>query len=724
MNHTQNEFPLNELEGIIERITFQNEENGYMVARFIPKGEHQEVTLVGTLTGVNVGEAIKIRGVWGNHPLYGKQFEVREFTIILPSSIEGIRRYLGSGLIKGVGPVTATRIVDHFGIKSLDIIENSPQRLLEVPKIGPKRTEMITQAWEEQKQIKEIMVFLQSYSISTSLAIKIYKQYGNNAISIVRNNPYQLARDIYGVGFKTADKIARQLGLPQDAPSRIQAGILYSIGSESNDGHCFVEKNKLLLIASKLLEVDSPSCSVELENLIKQREVEMEDNAIYLPPFLIAERSVATKINSILTSPRDRLAVFNDVNWQAAFEWLDQTNKIQLTDQQKKAIQMSLTAKISILTGGPGTGKSTITGTIIRMIQSKGCSVLLAAPTGRAAKRLTEATGLTAKTIHRLLEFSPSSKDHFQRDKENPLDADLIIIDETSMVDILLMHHLMSALDIGSHILFVGDADQLPSVGPGNVLKDMIDSNDIPVTRLDTIFRQAENSYIILNAHRINQGQFPIFDQKSRDFFLFNESEPEKAADWVLDIVTHRIPTTFGYRPESDIQVLSPMHRGPAGVRELNLRLQEALNPAETSKPEYKQGFRSLRSGDRIMQIRNNYDLQVFNGDLGMIQNIDLEDQNLIVNYDNRFVSYDFSQLDELIHAYAISIHKAQGSEFKVVVIPILTQHYMMLQRNLLYTGITRAREMVVLVGNKKAITIAVNNDRPAQRNTRLAMRI
>jgi len=713
-----------QMEGVVERITYQNEENGYTIAKLIPRGKVQEITVVGTLTGVNVGESLRLQGIWINHVQYGRQFEVRSFEVTLPATIEGIRKYLGSGLIKGIGPVNASRIVDTFGMDTLDVIESTPQRLLEIPGIGEKRVEMILSAWEEQKQIKEIMLFLQSNGVSTSLAVKIFKQYADKAIQVVRTDPYRLARDIFGIGFKTADKIARQLGIAEDAPSRIQAGLLFALGQLSGEGHCYAEHEQLLAAAAALLEIDAQLCESQIEILVKQGDLILDEEALYLPPFHYAEVGAAGKLRRIQTTPRDRLAVFRGINWPLAFEALDENSTFKLTDQQKLAVRMALTEKVSVLTGGPGTGKSTITFSIIQLLKQRHCTVLLAAPTGRAAKRLSEATGLEAKTIHRLLEFSPTSSDPFVRDQENPLDADMIIIDETSMVDILLLNHLLSAIEAGSHIVFVGDVDQLPSVGPGNVLRDMIDSEVIPVTRLDTIFRQSEDSYIIVNAHRINQGEFPQFTTQSKDFFLFPEEDSEKAADRVVELATTRIQNKFGFNPQKDIQVLSPMHRGDTGVSELNRRLQEMLNPPSSSRAEYRQGGRVFRESDRVMQIRNDYERKIFNGDMGVIHKIDLESQLLSIDFEGRLVACEYQQLDELVHAYAVSIHKSQGSEFPVVIIPILMQHYMMLQRNLLYTGVTRARKMVVLVGSKRAIGRAVKNNQIARRNTRLADRL
>lgn len=720
----QTENHLTEIEGSIEHFTFRNEDNGYAVARFQPTDKRYTITVVGTLAGVHIGESLTIRGVWTTHPEYGRQFEVRDYTVKLPATIEGIRKYLASGLIKGIGPVMAGRIVDQFGKDTLDIIEEDIGRLKEVHGIGKKRVKKIASAWEEQKQIKEIMIFLQAHDVSTSLSIKIYKEYENEAIQVLRTDPYRLAKDIFGIGFKTADKIARKLGLPPDSPERIQAGLTYALGTFSDDGHCYATREQLVEEASGLLEVPPDVCEWQLDVLLGSEELIADDDAVYLPPFYYAELGVARKLRLLHERSRDRLAGFEDVDWPRVFAYLDDNNSFQLAKQQKQAVKMALTEKVSILTGGPGTGKSTIVGTIIRLLRAKERSVLLAAPTGRAAKRLSETTGVPAQTIHRLLEFSPSSGSMFLRDRTNPLDSDMIIVDEASMIDILLMNHLLKAVEAGSHLLLVGDVDQLPSVGPGNVLLDIIASGVIPVTRLRTIFRQATNSTIVVNAHRINQGHFPDFPRDVDDFFFFNMPEPEPAADLLIDIVARRIPQKFAYDPHEDVQVLSPMHRGAAGVGELNRRLQERLNAARDTKPQYQYGSRTFRLGDRVMQIRNDYDKEVFNGDMGHIVRLDRDEQELVVNFDGHHVSYEFHELDQLLHSYAVSVHKSQGSEFPVVVMPLLTQHYMMLQRNLLYTGVTRAREMVVLVGSKRALAIAVKNDRITQRNTKLTERL
>lgn len=712
------------LAGVMERFTFQNEENGYTVAQLTPHGQTYTVTVVGTLTGVAVGEAVRLRGFWTTHPTHGRQFEVREFQVQLPATVEGLRKYLGSGLIKGVGPVTAERIVDYFGLATLTVIEQTPERLREVPGIAEKRVALIRRAWAEQRQIKDLMLFLQAHGLSTSLAVKIYQAYGATALTVVQQDPYRLARDIYGIGFKTADQVAQQLGLSPEAPERLQAGVRYALSALSDEGHCFAEREQLLGAAAGLLQVAPERCAAALDALLAGGELLAEDAALYLPPFYHAERAVAAKLRLLQTTPLDRLAQFQRVEWPRAFAWLATQSALQLTEAQQAAVKMALTARVSIVTGGPGTGKTTVLGSVLRLLQAKGGTALLAAPTGRAAQRLSETTGWPAQTIHRLLEYRPTAGQTFLRDRDNPLDADLLIVDEVSMLDLLLTHHLLKAVAAGSHLLLVGDVDQLPAVGAGNVLRDLLASAVLPVVRLTTIFRQAADSAIIRNAHRIQAGEFPLTAAEIRDFFIFQEPDPDKAADLVLDLVAARIPARFGYAAETDIQVLSPMHRGAAGVGELNRRLQARLNPPQAGKATVPHGARQFRVGDRVLQMRNNYAKQVFNGDLGRVTAVDLEEQLLLVDFAGTPVAYEWSELDELTHAYAISIHKAQGSEFPVVVIPVLLQHYLLLQRNLLYTAVTRARQLVVLVGSRPAIALAVRNERIAQRHTRLAQRL
>ena len=669
---------------------------------------------------MNIGETVKLRGTWTKHSKYGRQFEVKSYELKIPSTLEGIKKYLGSGLIPDIGPSTAESIVHYFGEGTLDILDNHPERLQEVAGIGKKRTSRIIAAWQEQRDIKDIMIFLQSHGAGSNLAVKLYKVYGRETVQVIKNNPYQMAKDIFGVGFKTADRIALRLGIKQDSPFRIQAALIYILEQMSSEGHCFADEPELLQKTGKLLNIPEEACKSQVNLLNFSRELIRVNEAIYLPYLFEVEKSTAEHVRRINSTLLDRLDLFKKIDFNQEFFELDLSNNIQLTNQQRKAIRMSLTSSFSVLTGGPGTGKSTIINSIIKLLDKYQCTVRLAAPTGRAAKRLIETTGIEAKTIHRLLEYSPGEGYQFQKNEDSPLKADMIIIDEASMMDILLSNSLLSAIPEGTHVLLVGDVDQLPSVGPGNVLKDIIASGFVPITRLDTIFRQAEDSFIIVNAHRINAGELPEFSKEASDFFLFPVEEPEKAALWVQDIVMRRIKTKFGFDPEKDIQVLSPMHRGACGVKELNRILQEQLNPFNPFHGEYQHGFRKFRQGDRVMQIRNNYEKQVFNGDIGYISKMDAEEQTLQLEFDERLITYEYNEMDEIVHAYAISIHKSQGSEFPVVVIPLLTQHYMMLQRNLLYTAITRARKLVVLVGSKKAIAMAVKNNRPALRNTRL----
>ncbi|WP_075074028.1 SF1B family DNA helicase RecD2 [Longilinea arvoryzae] len=720
----QPNLPYETLAGILERITFQNDETGYTIARLRQPGQNGEITVVGNLLGMNVGESVNLHGLWTLHPQYGRQFEVRYFTIEAPTTLDGIRRYLGSGLIRGVGSSTAALIVNAFGLESLKVLDETPERLRELPGVGKKRAAQILAGWEEQRQIKAIMFFLQSQGVSASLAGKIYKAYGDAAIGIVRANPYQLMTDIYGIGFKTADQIARQTGVPTNSAQRIRAGLLYALDTLSNAGHCFALREQLTAETARLLDLEPALCQAQIQALLDRDELVQDGDALYLKSLYQAESRVAWQLARLAGTPADRLSNFASADWSAIDAAMDEYSSIHLSQEQKNAVRMALMQKVSIITGGPGTGKSTITRNIIELALAARLSVLLAAPTGRAAKRLSETTGLEARTIHRLLEYTPAAGNQFSRNAQNPLDADLIIVDEMSMVDIALMRHLVDAIGEGTHLVLVGDVDQLPSVGPGNVLRDCIHSGVLPVSRLTTIYRQADDSYIIVNAHHINQGEAPEFSKKSSDFFLFAEEDPKKAADWVIDLVSERIAKNFGFDANRDIQVLTPMHRGEAGVTELNQRLQATLNPPAARKIELKHGARVFREGDRVMQIHNDYDRQVFNGDIGQLQKIDLVGPTLSVNFDGRLVDYDQTQLDDLLHAYAISIHKAQGSEFPVVVIPILMQHYMMLQRNLLYTAVTRARKLVVLVGSRNAIATAVNNQRVRQRNTRLTERL
>ncbi len=746
------------LRGVIERITYHNEENGYTVAQLTPEGASYTVTVVGNMLGINVGESVAITGVWAAHPQYGRQFKAEAVRTVLPATIAGLEKYLGSGLIKGVGPVTAKRIVRKFGLDTLRVIEEEPARLREVLGVGRVRADLIARAWAEQQKIKEVMLFLQSHNVSTGLAVRIYKQYGDDAVQIVQTDPYRLAREVYGIGFITADKIARELGISHDAPERVAAGISYVLGQAADEGNVYLPAADLTSRSAELLGVTPTQAQAGIQALKEAEEVWVEEatataaprlaeeRPVYLIPFYRGEIGVTNRLHRLVDAREDRLAAFRAYNWPAAFAVLQTQNRMPLTPKQMAAVQAALTYRLTVLTGGPGTGKTTTVRSILRLAEAAGARVQLASPTGRAAKRLAEATDRPAKTIHRLLEFKPAEGMTFQRNEENPLEADLIIVDEASMLDLLLTNHLLKAIPPGAHLLLVGDIDQLPSVGAGSVLEDVIaaveaeaeteakvETSSISasslasacaVVRLDTIFRQPEGSYIITNAHRINRGEIPILDNKTaRDFFLFKEEDPAAAADLVVELAQERIPRKFGLRPEQ-IQVLSPMHRGEVGVAALNARLQAALNPPAASKVERVVGGRTFRAGDRVMQIRNNYDKDVFNGDMGQVTRMDLENQIVDVRMDDRNISYDFLELDELVHAYAVSVHKAQGSEFPAVVIPLLPTHYMMLQRNLLYTAVTRAQQLVVLVGSPRAIGIAVKNDRAKERHSGLAERL
>jgi exodeoxyribonuclease V alpha subunit len=719
------------LEGAIERITYANPENGYTVARLTPTGKDYLVTVVGSLGDLQPGESVRLQGDWTTHPQHGRQFDAKFCKVELPATVEGIRKYLGSGLVKGIGPGRAERIVALFGENTLDVIEKTPDRLLEVDGIGAKTAAKIMRAWEEQRAIKDVMLFLQSHGVSTGLAVKIYKRYKDTALDIVRQDPYRLARDIYGIGFLTADKIARKMGFAADDPRRLEAGVSHVLNEYSDQGHVFALRADLEARAAERLSADEVQVSTaqiaeSIDRLVEDTELKLEagdeGEAVYLPPFYQAEVGVARRLRRALDAKRDRLDQFHTVNWDKALAYLNEEG-LNLALKQAEAVRLALTSKVAVLTGGPGTGKTYTLRSILKLLTARKRSVLLAAPTGRAAKRMTEATGYPARTLHRLLEFKPGQ--NFLRDEQNPLDADMVIIDETSMIDLLLMNALLKAIDVGSHLLLVGDVDQLPSVGAGNVLRDLIASEAVPVVQLDTIFRQAQDSGIVVNAHRINQGQMPQFAQAPPgDFFWIETADPAAAAERVLQVVSERIPKRWGLDPMDDIQVLTPTHRGEAGVGALNQRLQAVLNPPGERKVERPVGGRVFREGDKVLQIRNNYDKKVFNGDVGRIESLDLEEQLARVRFDQELIDYEFHELDELVHAFSMSVHKAQGSEYAAVVMPLVTQHYMLLQRNLLYTGITRAKKLVVLVGQRRALAMAVKNAELARRNSRLAQRL
>ena len=728
------------LRGVVERVTYANEENGYSVVRLAVKGKLDLVTVVGSLADVNAGESLELEGVWTRHRQYGHQFTVHNYRTVLPATAEGIARYLGSGLVKGIGPVMAGRIVDKFGMDTLDVIEHEPQRLRDVLGIGRTRVAKIEGAWAEQKQIREVMIYLQGHGVRPSWAVKIYKAFGDAAVQVVQQDPYRLAREINGIGFKTADQIARNLGLPLDSPRRVAAGVAYALSEMADEGHVYAPQEELVATAATMLEVPVDLVQQGVDTLEREEQVHRETipypmagargaegavsetQAVYLTPFYYGEVGVARRLQQLLMHRESRLSVYDGVMWEVLLS--DTGQDKQLSERQKEAVRASLTpgGKVTVLTGGPGTGKTTTVRTIIEILERFKCRYALASPTGRAAKRLSETTGRPAQTIHRLLGFVPG--EGFKHNDENPLDVDMLIVDEASMLDLLLANHLFKAVHPASHLLLVGDVDQLPSVGAGNVLRDVIDSGAVPVVQLDLIYRQAQDSLIVTNAHRINKGQMPAFAKTATDFYLFVQDDPDAAADLVVDIVKNRIPRRFGYDPMEDIQVLSPMYRGAVGVSNLNERLQAALNPPSPGKAERRFSGRAFRTGDRVIQLRNNYDLDVFNGDLGWIRAIDVANQALRVQIDDRVVSYDWSEADELALAYAVSVHKAQGSEYRAVVIPVMTTHYMMLTRPILYTAVTRARELVVLVGTRRALAIAVRNNKVSQRHTGLAPRI
>jgi ATP-dependent exoDNAse (exonuclease V) alpha subunit len=893
----------------VERITFQSEETGYTVARLLPdreqkrygnnnggagnsqpsrravKGEDNLVTIVGALVGVAAGEALELTGLWQHHTQHGWQFKVENYRSVLPATEQGIRKYLGSGLIKGIGPKTAEKIVAFFGLETLEVLENQPERLNEVPRLGPHKARLIAKAWIEQKAIKEVMVFLQGHGVSTSLAVRIYKEYGDSATTIVKNEPYRLAREVWGIGFKTADKIAQSLGFTLDHPERIKAGTLFVLSEASDSGgHTYLPRPRLIQQTAELLGVSSEQVDQAISGLVLEGGVQVEtlsvdeedgslrfeplvavtildpanfpalpktlpevvaprpggidwskakgspgwvdpskakaeptetkaavpsplehnhpanrlppvgepfvqtslmpapkpasiftssnnkklevaeakpqflpvapsepapepelvgrveagsrqntiqlnggstptlsalpgEQAVYLPPFFYAEQGIAKSLRRLAKcSPhQDRLVDLKQLNFGVMFEYLATKEGLKLADRQEEGVVMALVKSVGVLTGGPGTGKTTSMKALIRVLTLKKKRVILAAPTGRAAKRLSEATGLEAKTLHRLLALKPGGKSQY--DQEHPLPADIVIVDETSMLDTLLMNNLLKAVATGTHLLLVGDADQLPSVGAGNVLADIIGSGVVPVTRLDHIFRQGAGSAIVTNAHRINQGLLPQTSSQITDFFFFGEDDPEKAGDLVVELVAKRIPAKFGFQPDQ-IQVLAPMHRGKCGVGYLNEKLQEVLNPPAEGKGQKQFGGRVFRVGDKVLQLRNNYDKEVFNGDGGVVTTISYEDQTVGVKLeDGREVNYDFGELDELTLAYAVSIHKSQGSEYPVCVIPLAMGHFMLLERKLVYTAVTRARKLVVLVGSKKALAMAVKNGPTKSKN-------
>jgi exodeoxyribonuclease V alpha subunit len=712
---------MSQLAGYVERITYQNDENGYTVLQLRCSGERDCLCVVGSFPGIQVGETLECQGEWKQHPTHGRQFEAANHRVKAPADLLGIRKYLGSGLIKGIGPVYASRIVDQFGIETLKIIDQHPERLGEVKGLGKKRLDQIQSCWASQKVVRDVMIFLQGHGVSPAYAQKIFKMYGEKCIQQVQTNPYQLARDVFGIGFKIADQIASKLGIAKDAASRIDAGIEFALRDLSEDGHVCYPQEEFTKTTAELLEVT--------EELICPRIKELDSSGrivcfplivtgaakpfVWFKPFFMSEVGIAQELERLKHAP----CSLRPVDVVRATAWAQNALNLELAPAQAEAVGSSLVGKLLIITGGPGTGKSTITKAILKISEKLTSRILLAAPTGRAAKRMSEITGKKASTIHSLLEVDFKTGG-FKRKKDNPLECDLLIVDEASMIDTLLMHHLLKAVPSNARVLFVGDVHQLPSVGPGNVLLDMIHSLQIPVVTLKEIFRQAQGSHIIVNAHKINQGHFPdIRNPPDSDFFFVEAETPEEVLRHIVKLVAQRLPSRYGFHAIQEIQVLAPMRRGIVGIENLNAVLQEQLNPQTESL--FKAG-RKFQIGDKVMQIRNNYQKMVFNGDVGRIRAIDADEQEVVVLFDELEVIYEFSDLDELVLAYAVSVHKYQGSECPCVVMPVHTTHFKLLHRNLLYTGVTRGKKLVVLVGTKQALALAVNNDEVKQRHTGL----
>ncbi|MCI7478398.1 MAG: ATP-dependent RecD-like DNA helicase [Selenomonadales bacterium] len=705
------------IKGVVERITFQSPETGYTVLRFKASRHNDLVTVVGMLMDVVVGTNLEINGVWKVDRKYGQQFEAHTWQEVMPATVYGIEKYLGSGLIKGIGPKYAKKIVAKFGADTLDIIEENIERLGEVEGIGKKRIQQIKFSWVRQREIKNVMVFLQSHDVSSAYSAKIYKAYGNDAVKRVQENPYQLADDIWGIGFKTADTIAVKMGIEKDEFNRLRSGIKYALGELGNEGHVFAYREQLIKKGKELLDVTESQLDEAIERMMKNDDLKVEEDAIYLPPFYYAEIGAAKRLRMIISAEAEENIFTKDQ--MVDLGRIQKTLGISYDDVQAEAIHRAANSKVMVLTGGPGTGKTTTTQGIIQAFLDKGLSILLAAPTGRAAKRMSEATGREAKTIHRLLEFKPP--EGYKRNEENPLEGDVLLVDECSMIDIMLMNSLLKAVPANMRLVLIGDVDQLPSVGAGNVLRDIIDSEAVPVVRLTKIFRQAQQSRIITNAHKVNEGKFPdISNGKNSDFFFLNREEPEVIAKEIVELVKNKLPNYYKVKP-SEIQVLTPMQKGIIGAINLNQELQKAINP---SMEGIRRGGYIFKQYDKVMQIRNNYDKEVFNGDIGRILEIDTEDNTLTVLFDGRKVLYEASELDELVQAYACTIHKSQGSEYPIVVMPVSMTHFMMMQRNLIYTGITRSKKVCVVVGTMKALGYAVRNITVTKRNTMLKERL
>ncbi|UMZ75028.1 AAA family ATPase [Natranaerofaba carboxydovora] len=753
------------LEGILKNITFHNSDNLFTVAKLLTRPDNEVITVVGQLPELTPGERLVVNGKFESHKKFGRQFHVESYEIKLPVTTEGLVRFLGSGMIKGIGPKTAESLVSHFGKNILQIIENDPERLTEVDGIGAEKAKKISKGFLEHKKVKDIMVFLQGFGVSPAYALKIYKRFGDKTMELVSENPYCLAREVFGIGFKIADKIARNMGIGENSKERKKAAILYILEEASNKGDTYLTKKELeeALIEFEVTTEDMPAI---IDELSKAKEIILEDNKeegqiIYLPPYYHAEIGIAKRLTELETmgggvlkehlnnwnkmvenlagsistpddASKEKLGneEANEANKEVNNEATKGANTVELSTEQLEVLNKLPHSGAMVITGGPGTGKTTVIKSIIYLAEKFGLNIYLGAPTGRAAKRMSEATGKEAKTIHRLLEFSYESGEgmKFNKNTENPLECDLLIIDEASMLDLLLMNRLVKAVPPGCKLVLVGDIDQLPSVGAGNVLRDIIDSHKIPVVRLKTIFRQAKESMVVVNAHRINQGKFPMLNVKDKDFFFINREEPEEVVNTIISLCKHRLPKYENLHPRDDIQVLAPMRRTDTGVDNLNTSLQGALNPPSGQKPEISFGTFSYRLGDKLMQLKNDYQKEVFNGDMGIIHHVDAEEGSIKVrfeeNTEDRIIEYERNELDSLIPAYAVSVHKSQGSEYPVVVMPVTTQHFIMLQRNLIYTAITRAKKLVVLVGTKKAIGMAISNNKVESRNSLLDYRL
>lgn len=704
---------------VVERITYQNENNGYTVLKCAVKDYSDLVTVVGAMPDTHVGSVLSLEGMWKVDARYGRQFSVEKFEETLPATVYGIEKYLGSGLVKGVGPKFAKKIVETFGKETLNVIEDTPEELLKIPGIGKVRVDRITTSWQEQKEIKNIMLFLQSHEVSTSHATKIFKTYGSESIAIVKENPYRLADDIWGIGFKTADSIAQKMGIDKGKFVRLRSGIFYTLNKLAEAGHCYATREQLISKAGELLEVEEPELEITLDEMLRTNDVirdqAEEQEAIYLPPYYFAESGCARRLIRLMKADAAKREDPERILSKVA-----DASKITYDETQWLAVKTAISSKVMVLTGGPGTGKTTTTLGIISAYQQAGCKIILAAPTGRAAKRMSEAAGMEAKTIHRLLEYKPP--EGYQKNEEHPIEGDVLILDECSMIDIMLMYNLLKALPEQMSLILIGDTDQLPSVGAGNVLRDIIASQRVPVVRLTQIFRQAQGSRIIMNAHRINRGEsIDMRGGKESDFFFASKTTNQEVVDTIVQYCKMNLPRYYHMDPFTDIQVLTPMQRGECGAVHLNQVLQEAMNP---SRIFLRRGGTQYRLKDKVMQIRNDYDKEVFNGDIGTITKVDMEERELTVLFDDREVVYDVTELEELSLAYAVTIHKAQGSEYPIVVMPFTMSHFVMLQRNLLYTGVTRAKKILVLVGEKKAVYYAIKNETTAGRNTCLARRL